>query len=138
LSEKKKLFADAIKSQQNYMRQASEGRGVDRHLLGLRCMMQGKDAEKATLFNDPAYLKSMWFRLSTSNMSPGKYFYGGFGPVVPDGYGINYAIDKDALKLSISSKISCKETNSYRFRETLLRTLKDMTLLFPKRYSYSS
>jgi carnitine O-acetyltransferase len=119
------------------MRQASEGKGVDRHLLGLRCMIESKDAEKATLFNDPAYLKSMWFRLSTSNMSPGKYFYGGFGPVVPDGYGINYAIDKDSLKFSISSKISCKETNSFRFRETLLRTLKDLTVLFPKRYAYS-
>jgi hypothetical protein len=75
----------------------------------------------------------MWFRLSTSNMSPGRYFYGGFGPVVPDGYGVNYAIDKDSLKFSISSKRSCPSTSSYKFRERLEQTLIDMFVLFPKR-----
>jgi carnitine O-acetyltransferase len=63
----------------------------------------------------------------------GTNFWGGFGPVVPDGYGINYAIQKDSLKFSISSKNSCKETQSSAFRDTLDRTLRDMMLLFPKR-----
>ena len=75
----------------------------------------------------------MSFRLSTSNMSPGRYFYGGFGPVVPDGYGVNYAIDKDNLKFSISSKRSSPGTSSYKFRERLEQTLIDMLVLFPKR-----
>lgn len=132
--DKRTLFRQAIKSQSSYMKEATFGRGIDRHMLGLRCMIQSpEEAPKATLFADPAYIKSMTFRLSTSNMSPGRYFYGGFGPVVPNGYGINYAIDKDNLKFSISSKKSCKETNSFTFRDTLLRTLKDMMILFPKR-----
>ncbi|KND04986.1 uncharacterized protein SPPG_00670 [Spizellomyces punctatus DAOM BR117] len=132
--DKRALFRQAIKSQSNYMKDATFGKGIDRHMLGLRCMIQNEEeAKKATLFTDPAYIKSMTFRLSSSNMSPGKWFYGGFGPVVSNGYGVNYAIDKDNLKFSISSKKSCKETNSFVFRDALERSLKDMMILFPKR-----
>ncbi|KAI8918627.1 acyltransferase ChoActase/COT/CPT [Powellomyces hirtus] len=131
--DKRELFRKAIKSQSNYMKEATFGRGIDRHMMGLRCMIKDGEKDKATLFNDSSYLKSMWFKLSTSNMSPGRWFYGGFGPVVPDGYGINYAIDKDNLKFSISSKRSCKDTNSFTFRDSLERALKDMMILFPKR-----
>ncbi len=109
------------------------GTGIDRHMLGLRCMIKDGEQEKATMFTDPAYTTSMYFRLSTSNMSPGKYFYGGFGPVVPEGYGINYAIDKDQLKFSISCKKSCPTTASFKFRSMLEKTLIDMMILFPKR-----
>jgi hypothetical protein len=118
------------------MREASEGHGIDRHMLGLRCMV--KDPSESAVFQDPAYAKSCTFRLSSSNMSPGTNFYGGFGPVVPNGYGINYAIDKDALKFSISCKASCKEVSAYEFRSTLERSLKDMMELFPLRYTINS
>lgn len=115
------------------MKEAAFGKGIDRHMLGMRCMIKPEEMENASMFTDPSYMKSMYFKLSTSNMSPGKNFYGGFGPVVPEGYGINYAIDKDNLKFSISSKYSCKQTNSYKFREMLERTLIDLLILFPKR-----
>ncbi|KAI8925851.1 Choline/Carnitine o-acyltransferase-domain-containing protein [Entophlyctis helioformis] len=131
--DKRRLFAQAVATQSTYMKEAAAGQGIDRHLLGLRCML--KDEEKAlpSLFTDPAYIKSMTFRLSTSNMSPGDFFYGGFGPVVTDGYGINYAIGKDDLKLSMSHKKSAGTTDCFKFRSTLERTLVDMFILFPKR-----
>lgn len=44
--------------------------------------MQDKGNEMAELFTDPSFLKSMQFKLSTSNVSPGDLFYGGFGPVM--------------------------------------------------------
>ncbi|KAI8585099.1 acyltransferase ChoActase/COT/CPT [Geranomyces variabilis] len=130
---KRDLFRKAIKSQSAYMKAATFGQGIDRHMMGLKSMIQPSESSTRSIFTDPANLKSMWFRLSTSNMSPGKYFYGGFGPVVPDGYGINYAIGKDDLKFSISSKRSCEATNSFTFRDALMRSLKDMMILFPKR-----
>ena len=133
MNDKRQMFRKAIDSQVAFMREASEGRGIDRHMLGLRCMV--KDPEEAAVFQDPAYTKSCTYRLSSSNMSPGINFYGGFGPVVPNGYGINYAIDKDAMKFSISCKDSCKEVSAYAFRSTLERSLKDMMELFPLRYS---
>eukprot|EP00842_Homolaphlyctis_polyrhiza_P006421 jgi/Hompol1/6780/HPOL_005099-RA len=131
--EKRALFAKAIAAQTGYMKLAASGRGVDRHLLGLRAMMRDEDKDKPSMFKDPAFIKSMYFKLSTSNMSPGEHFVGGFGPVVPEGYGINYAISKDKLKFSISGKKSSTESDVHKFRFHLERTLKDMFILFPKR-----
>ncbi|KAG0228524.1 Carnitine O-acetyltransferase mitochondrial [Actinomortierella wolfii] len=126
-TEKQRLLANAIKSHTEYMIAASNGKGVDRHLLGLRSMMQTpQEQQQATIFQDLSYIQSMYFRLSTSNMSPGDNFWGGFGPVVPEGYGINYAIGKENIKFSISSLKSCKETNSREFRESILGALRDI------------
>ncbi|KAI7826128.1 acyltransferase ChoActase/COT/CPT [Gamsiella multidivaricata] len=126
-TEKQRLLQKAIQSHLEYMMAASAGKGVDRHLLGLRSMMQTPEEQKqAQIFQDPSYIQSMYYRLSSSNMSPGDNFWGGFGPVVPEGYGINYAIGKENIKFSISSLKSCKETNSREFRETILGALRDM------------
>lgn len=94
-------------------------------------MEQGEESE---MFSDPVFAKSSTFGLSTSNMSPGTLFYGGFGPFIADGYGINYAIQKDAIRMSISTKESGKHTDVYEFRRTLERTLVDLMILFPKRF----
>nr|KAJ3423289.1 hypothetical protein HK105_006666 [Polyrhizophydium stewartii] len=131
--EKRALFAKAIAAQVSYMKDASQGKGIDRHMLGLRSMLRAEDKGKPHMFTDPAYAESMTFRLSTSNMSPGELFYGGFGPVVHDGYGINYAIAKDSLKFSISCKKSSSKTDAFKFRFHLERTLLDMLILFPRR-----
>ncbi|KAJ3026499.1 UNVERIFIED_CONTAM: hypothetical protein HDU68_005535 [Siphonaria sp. JEL0065] len=129
--EKRVLFGKAIKSQSHMAKEATFGRGVDRHLLALRTLIQSpEEQQRATLFTDPSYIKSMYFKLSTSNMSPGDTFYGGFGPVVPEGYGINYAIGKDNLKFSISHKPSCPTTDAQKFRDALLSSLVDLKSLF--------
>ncbi|KAF9954568.1 hypothetical protein BGZ72_004479 [Mortierella alpina] len=126
-TEKQRLLQKAIATHLEYMMAASAGKGVDRHLLGLRSMMQTPEEQKqALIFQDPSYIQSMYFKLSSSNMSPGDNFWGGFGPVVPEGYGINYAIGKENIKFSISSLRSCKETDSRQFRETILGALRDM------------
>ncbi|KAF9152606.1 hypothetical protein BG015_005003 [Linnemannia schmuckeri] len=126
-TEKQRLLQKAIQTHLEYMMAASAGKGVDRHLLGLRSMMQTPEEQKSALiFQDPSYIQSMYFRLSSSNMSPGDNFWGGFGPVVPEGYGINYAIGKENIKFSISSLRSCKETDSREFRESILGALRDM------------
>jgi carnitine O-acetyltransferase len=129
-SVKRGLFHDAVLKHVSNLRDATFGKGFDRHFLGLRAMMKGDEA-KQSIFDD-AYMQSMWFRLSSSNMSPGRNFYGGFGPVVPDGYGINYAIDGDLMKFSVSSKRSCEETTSVGYRDSLVRSLNDLRVLFPK------
>jgi carnitine O-acetyltransferase len=59
-------------------------------------------------------------------MSPGDYFYGGFGAVASDGYGICYSIGKEKLKLSISSYKNAKETDSVAFRKTLAGAFNDL------------
>ncbi len=60
-----------------------------------------KEGESADIFTDPIYYGSKAFRLSSSNLFPGEFITGtGFGCGMPDGYGINYAIAKDKVKLA--------------------------------------
>lgn len=102
-ADKMHALSNALTSHLEYMKAASTGNGVDRHLLGLRCQLQGpEETEEAGIFLDPAYTYSQSFRLSSSNMSPGDAFYGGFAPVVQDGYGINYSLGREGIKASIS------------------------------------
>lgn len=121
MSEKLILFQKAIEGHLEYMKAASNGQGVDRHLLGLRCQMTEEEAasEKAAIYQDPSYWGSQYWLLSTSNTSPGDLAWGGFGAVVPEGYGINYAIGKERVRMSVSSWNSYADTDSAAFRETI-------------------
>ncbi|KAJ1823085.1 hypothetical protein LPJ56_000420 [Coemansia sp. RSA 2599] len=106
---------------------ATGGQGVDRHLLGLRAQLQSEaEAARAELFTDPAYALSSSFVLSTSNVTPGDRFRGGFAPVVGDGYGVNYALDREDIKFSVSDWRSSSATDAAAFRETVKRTLVDL------------
>ncbi|EPB92823.1 hypothetical protein HMPREF1544_00262 [Mucor circinelloides 1006PhL] len=121
MSEKLDLFNKAITGHLEYMKAASNGHGVDRHLLGLRCQMTPEEAasDDAAIFQDPSYWGSQYWKLSTSNTSPGDLAWGGFGAVVPEGYGINYAIGKERVRMSVTSWNHYKETDSTAFRKTI-------------------
>ncbi|KAJ2897070.1 hypothetical protein IWW38_001833 [Coemansia aciculifera] len=126
---KKKLayFQQAIATHVELSRAAAAGKGIDRHLLGLRVQIRTpEEAERALLFQDKAYVKSMSFGLSTSNVTPGERFRGGFAPVILDGYGVNYALDANDLKFSVSEWLSSSVTDAPAFRQTLHKTLEDL------------
>lgn len=121
MTDKLGLLSTAIATQSEYMKAASNGLGIDRHLLGLRCQMTPEEAEStdAGIFQDPSYWGSQYWLLSTSNTSPGDLAWGGFGAVTPEGYGINYAIGKERIRMSVSSWKSYPETDSAQFRKTI-------------------
>ncbi|TPX71179.1 hypothetical protein SpCBS45565_g01373 [Spizellomyces sp. 'palustris'] len=123
--EKYNLLQKACTAHVKYLSIAGQGRGVDRHLLGLRMCM--KDGESAEIFKDPAYGKSSYWQLSTSGLFPGDRILGtGFGAVYPDGYGMNYMIASKVIKIGVESKCSCKETSSGKYIETLASVLTDI------------
>jgi len=116
---------DAIKTHSALTREAATGRGIDRHLLGLRLVMQ--DGESSALFDDEMFQRSQRWRLSTSGLSAGTVFRGtGFGASEPDGYGINYTADTQVIKFGIESKFSCPTTSTAKFQRALLAALRDM------------
>ena len=125
MKDKLSAFQKAIEAHLEYMKAASNGHGVDRHLLGLRCQLTPEEAEseEAAFFKDPAYWNSQYWLLSTSNTSPGDFAWGGFGAVVPEGYGINYAIGKERIRMSISSWHHYPQTDSNAFRATVHQIL---------------
>ena len=54
--------------------EAARGKGIDRHLLGLRSMLH--DGEPGRLFEDRLFEESQKWRLSTSGLSAGHLFRG--------------------------------------------------------------
>ncbi|CAG8533512.1 7335_t:CDS:2 [Cetraspora pellucida] len=115
----------ATKAHASYSIDASNGKGCDRHLLGLRLLLQ--KGESHPIFEESIFAKSQEWLLSTSSLGPGDYFNGtGFGCVYPNGYGINYLPGQHLLKFSIESKFSSSETDSKALKESFIKALRDM------------
>jgi carnitine O-acetyltransferase len=103
-SRKKKLdlLKKATSSHSNYSQLAAQALGVDRHFFGLSMMVNG--SEKApSLYSDPVFNRSKWWRVSTSNLSHPRIVNWGFGQVVDDGVGIAYSVHPGSCVFNISA-----------------------------------
>ncbi|SPO43873.1 related to CAT2 - Carnitine O-acetyltransferase [Moesziomyces antarcticus] len=123
----KKLYAlltAATKSHNTQTRESSTGKGIDRHMTGLRLLLRAEDGETPAVFSDPLFAESQSWRLSTSGLSAGDRFAGtGFGTGYPtESYGINYLAGAQLLKFGIESKHNAT-TN---FARCLVEALRDM------------
>ncbi|CAK7243602.1 MAG: Carnitine O-acetyltransferase mitochondrial [Sporothrix thermara] len=100
---REKLFREAAASHIEYITAALDGMGVDRHLFGLKNLLEPGEPVPA-IYADPAYAySSKWF-LSTSQLSS-EYFNGyGWSQVVDEGFGIAYMINENSLNFNIVSK----------------------------------
>ncbi|KAJ3904455.1 acyltransferase ChoActase/COT/CPT [Lentinula edodes] len=107
------LFRAAITRHLQYAAWAADGQGVDRHLFGLKKIMN-EGEELPAIFKDSSYAKTSHWELSTSQLSS-DYFDGwGYGEVVPDGYGLSYSIGDDYIRWTITSlKRSTAELKHY-------------------------
>ncbi|KAI4472564.1 hypothetical protein M0802_016698, partial [Mischocyttarus mexicanus] len=126
----KELFDLAVQRQTKEMNDNITGRGIDNHLMGLR--YAGKDTGEPIpdIFTDEAYRIINHFALSTSQVTtknPNAFI--GYGPVVPDGYGCCYNMQKNKFMFQISAFHSDGQTNSLRFAQTLEQALRDMAIM---------
>ena len=88
------LFHKAVKSHVEYISAASDGKGVDRHLFGLKKLI-GPNDELPAIYKDPTYAYSSSWYISTSQLSS-EYFNGyGWSQVIDDGWGIAYMINEN-------------------------------------------
>ncbi|KAK0715007.1 acyltransferase ChoActase/COT/CPT [Lasiosphaeris hirsuta] len=97
------LFRKAVDSHLEYIGAASDGKGVDRHLFGLKRLLE-PGQEVPALYQDPAYAYSSSWYLSTSQLS--SEFFNGYGwsQVIDGGFGIAYMINENSLNFNIVSK----------------------------------
>ena len=87
---RRSILEQAIQTHTRLTRLAATGKGIDRHLLGLRLMLCPEKGEHHALFDDEIFSRSQTWKLSTSGLSAGHQFRGtGFGTPESDGYGIN-------------------------------------------------
>ncbi|KAI8609541.1 hypothetical protein BC830DRAFT_1173461 [Chytriomyces sp. MP71] len=122
---KGELGRKAIASQSSYMALAVDGKGVDRHLLGLRLLIE-QGEEKPSIYNDPSYALSSHWNLSTSQISSEYYNGYGWGEVVPDGYGCAYMVNSNVLQFNLVSLFLQNDVMKYN----LLEALREMRPVF--------
>ncbi|MCJ1321542.1 Carnitine O-acetyltransferase mitochondrial [Xylographa vitiligo] len=111
-----KKFRAATDAHVRYISDALDGKGVDRHLYGLkRCLREGE--ELPALYQDKAFGYSSTWYLSTSQLSS-EYFNGyGWSQVVDDGFGIAYMINENSIQFNIVSKGLGSERMSFYLNE---------------------
>jgi carnitine O-acetyltransferase len=127
------LLRKAVSSHVEYITAAGEGKGVDRHLFGLKqCLEPGQ--ETPAIFADPVCsYSSSWF-LSTSQLNS-EYFNGyGWSQVIDQGFGIAYMVNNDALQFNIVSKKLGADKMFFYLTEAAneMRTLMETELEAPK------
>ncbi|VDO79143.1 unnamed protein product [Haemonchus placei] len=103
------------------VKEASMGQAFDRHLLGLKISAERVGMKMPALFNDPGYLRMGHFVLSTSTLSTNTIVFGGFGPVVEDGFGIGYNVSSSRLGAVISSQK--RNRDAKEFSQALVKSL---------------
>ncbi|KAJ3622693.1 hypothetical protein MTP99_018979 [Tenebrio molitor] len=92
----KKMIQECSTIHNQLIKEAAMGQGFDRHLFALKSMGE-KNGIKSNMFDDPEYAHMSYDVLSTSTLNSPAIFAGAFGPVVPDGFGMGYAIKDEFL-----------------------------------------
>eukprot|EP00042_Codosiga_hollandica_P042330 m.386902 g.386902 ORF g.386902 m.386902 type:complete len:604 (-) comp56307_c0_seq12:92-1903(-) len=123
------LLQEACGNHTTFTRQCLAGNGIDRHLLGLR-ILAGANGISPPLFSDPAFKEFNHFKLSSSCVPDNYGTYQCFGPVAEDGYGVCYSINRDEnMTFSASSFRTCATTDTARFGQAVISSLRDMRKL---------
>jgi carnitine O-acetyltransferase len=129
--EKLSILHKCTRNHSRLVKEASEGMGVDRHLYALKCIAEKKSLEVPSFFRSQAWEKLNHTVLSTSNCGNPALRLFGFGPVVPDGFGVGYIIKDSSIQYSISSK----HRQTKRFADSIRQILLEIgELLGPTKY----
>jgi len=95
----------------NLVKEAAMGQGFDRHLLGLKITAERLGRPLPALYNDKTFNYMNQFVLSTSTLSTSTIVFGGFGPVIPNGFGIGYNVAGNKMGAVISSYKSKRDAD---------------------------
>lgn len=102
-AELKNMIMECSKVHGNLTKEAAMGQGFDRHLFAMRKLAEAEGGQMPDLYTDPAYSNINHNILSTSTLPSTAMSFGGFAPVVTDGFGVGYQIQDDRLGIAISS-----------------------------------
>lgn len=105
---------------------AAMGKGWDRHLFALK-NLSAESGSLSEIFQDPAYVKINQNIISTSTLTSSALLIGSFCPVVRDGFGVGYGIEKDQLGCTVSTY---PERDSDAFVDTFKTCVEDITKAF--------
>lgn len=116
----------AVDSHRKYATMALMGEGIDRHLLGLKLMAFENKMPIPEFYNSPGYIKSMHFRVSTSQVASKDDAYMCYGPMFDDGYSCCYNPREDDIFFGVGALHSNKETCAVGFSKSIEEALLQM------------
>ncbi|KAL9966589.1 hypothetical protein ACROYT_G024691 [Oculina patagonica] len=126
-----RLFREACKKQDKLMKEAINGQGIDRHLLGLQIIAASEGMPTPTIFSDKAWTASGGggnFVLSTSCVGFTSIL-GGCAAMVKDGYGAFYSIEENKMNFVIATYTNSDVTDANKFQDSLEESFREMRRL---------
>ncbi|OQS05396.1 choline/Carnitine O-acyltransferase [Thraustotheca clavata] len=131
------LLRKATASHSQIVKRCAGGQGVERHLFALQQIAASHGLPEPAFFKDSAYKTLGRSIISTSNCGNPSLRLFGFGPVVPEGFGIGYIIKDDGIQFCAASK----HRQTQRYLDTLHEylmavhdlVLKEDALIYPNR-----
>ena len=130
LEEKMSALRLAVSEHSRRTKESSCGKGIDRHLFALKCLASQLGHPMPKFYESIAWKTLNHSVLSTSNCGNSSLRLFGFGPVVPDGFGIGYIIKDNGISYSVTSK----HRQTRRFIRSLHTALQEMELLLTKQF----
>ncbi|XP_055907676.1 carnitine O-acetyltransferase-like isoform X2 [Eupeodes corollae] len=121
-----KLLRKAVNVHREYTTMALQGRGVDRHLFGLKLMALENNLPIPEFYSLPAFTRSNHFRLSTSQVASINEAFMCYGPMYHDGYACCYNPRENDIIFSLAAWRSNQETCADRFGVSLQESLNEM------------
>ncbi|KAJ1170255.1 hypothetical protein NDU88_002135 [Pleurodeles waltl] len=123
VDELREMIAQCSKYHGQLTKEAAMGQGFDRHLFALRYLASTGSSSLPDFFQDPAYSQINHNILSTSTLSSPAVQMGGFGPVVPDGFGVGYGVHDDWVGCNVTSYPS---RDNKQFLQCVNKSLEDI------------
>ncbi|XP_032090545.1 peroxisomal carnitine O-octanoyltransferase [Thamnophis elegans] len=126
--QRKHLMLKAFARHNKLMKECENGRGFDRHLLGLQILAREHSLPVPELFLDPAFTRSGGggnFVLSTSLVGYTR-IAGAVVPMVKHGYGLFYRIRDDRIVVACSAWKSCPDTDAENLSKELFQSFQDI------------
>lgn len=111
--------------------------GIERYFFALKNMyIQFSDElnlkQMPEFFNDEGYNQLTYSFLSTSRIESKHFDLGGFGPVVPNGYGFWYNLLENQIDMNLITRKSVNGDYVESFRNALEQSLRDLAQLASK------
>lgn len=120
------LLKKAVNGHREYTTMALQGRGVDRHLLGLKLMAIENNKPIPKFYQSPGFVKSAHYRVSTSQVASPNEAFMCYGPLTHDGYGCCYNPRNSDIFLACSAWNSNDQTCAKRFAKAISEALTSM------------
>ncbi|KAM4705893.1 peroxisomal carnitine O-octanoyltransferase [Rhinophrynus dorsalis] len=130
-SQQHDLMLKAFAKHNKMMKECQNGKGFDRHLLGLLLLAKEQGLPVPELYTDPAFTRSGGggnFILSTSLVGYTNV-HGAVVPMIPEGYGFFYRIRDDRFVVACSAWKSCPDTDAEKLCHTVFRNFHEMIQL---------